>query len=279
VAKLPAFQFYPGDWQQDAALRACSVGARGCWIEMICVMHQADPYGHLLLNGKPISVAVLARLIGASEKETSKWLNELEDAGVFTRSEDGCIMSRRMVRDEELRDARRIGGYKGAKHGTKGSDFGSLGGRPTSQEKPPSYPPLKPPSPTRNKPPLNPPPSSSSSSSSSSSITLSHSHARAGFESVGFATVWDRWRKHLREQQKPLTDTTEESQVMALSQVAENEVDAIAIVEFSITKQAKNLILSGDHRPQSLPDRITTTPSRYTKQPPKIPQLTEADCQ
>lgn len=65
---------------------------------------------------------------------------------------------------------------------------------------------------------------------------------------------------------------------MALSQVSENELDAIAIVEFSITKQAKNLLLSGDHRQQTQTDRITTTPGRYAKQPPKIPVLTEADC-
>lgn len=58
--KRPAFQFYPGDWQRDAALRSCSVPARGLLIEMICIMHDAEPYGHLRVNGKPITVPTQA---------------------------------------------------------------------------------------------------------------------------------------------------------------------------------------------------------------------------
>lgn len=108
----PAFQFYPGDWQRDAALRSCSVGARGLWIEMICVMHQAEPYGCLLINGRPVDTPALARIVGATAKEVTTWLAELESAGVFTRV-DGAITSRRMVRDERIRNARASGGKLG----------------------------------------------------------------------------------------------------------------------------------------------------------------------
>jgi len=47
--KRPSFQFYPGDWLQRAALRACSLSARGLWIDMLSFMHQGSPYGHLTL--------------------------------------------------------------------------------------------------------------------------------------------------------------------------------------------------------------------------------------
>jgi hypothetical protein len=50
--KRPADQFYPGDWLNDAALRACSLAARGLWKDMNCIMHQGHPYGHLTRPAK-----------------------------------------------------------------------------------------------------------------------------------------------------------------------------------------------------------------------------------
>lgn len=160
--KRPSFQFYPGDWQRDAALRSCSVGARGLWIEMMCIMHQADPYGVLVLNDKAIGPAQLARMVGASEKEVGRWLGELTAAGVHSVDDAGRVFSRRMVRDEALRNIRAEGGKGGAGFGALGAQHGAKGGRPakvTGDKQPP----LKPPLPD----PLKPPPSSSSSSSSS----------------------------------------------------------------------------------------------------------------
>jgi hypothetical protein len=103
---IPAFQFYGSDWLRDPGLRSCSLAARGLWIDMLAFMHEAEPYGHLRLNRKDIEPAVLARMVGSALKETEQLLHELEDAGVFSRTEDGTIFSRRMVRDQELRERR-----------------------------------------------------------------------------------------------------------------------------------------------------------------------------
>ena len=111
--KRPAFQFYPGDWLHDAALRLCSVGARGTWIDMLSIMHQGSEYGYLKVNGQAISPPSLARVIGATVEETQGWLNELEHVGVFSRTDDGVIYSRRMVKDEALREIRANGGKMG----------------------------------------------------------------------------------------------------------------------------------------------------------------------
>lgn len=111
--KAPSFQFYPGDWLHDSALRLISVGARGLWIDMMCVMHQSEPYGYLKVNHKVILPVNLARIVGLSLPETEGYLSELEEAGVFSRDADGAIYSRRMVRDEELRQKRRAGGTLG----------------------------------------------------------------------------------------------------------------------------------------------------------------------
>lgn len=111
--KRPAFQFYPGDWLQDAALRVVSVGARGLWMEMICLMHQGSDYGYLKVNHKVILPANLARMCGATLLEVEGWLVELSEAGVYSIDDAGCIFSRRMIRDEEIREARAAGGKKG----------------------------------------------------------------------------------------------------------------------------------------------------------------------
>lgn len=111
--KRPSFQFYPSDWLRDTALRTCSVGARGLWIDMICYMHQGSPYGYLKVNQKVILSSNLATMCGATLDIVDGWLKELESAGVFSIDESGAIYSRRMIRDEEIRNSRALGGKLG----------------------------------------------------------------------------------------------------------------------------------------------------------------------
>jgi hypothetical protein len=81
---------------------------------MNCIMHQGHPYGHLTRatnDGdkdvlRHILPEVLARIVGSTRKEVDALLAELHDAGVFSRTSDGVNHSRRMVRDEGLREAR-----------------------------------------------------------------------------------------------------------------------------------------------------------------------------
>lgn len=113
MSKRPSFQFYPGDYLRDAGLRSCSVGARGLWMDMICHMHDGNPYGYLKVGGKVILPMVLARMVGASTKEVEAWLQELLEASVYSVDSDGCIYSRRMIRDEEVRAKRALGGVLG----------------------------------------------------------------------------------------------------------------------------------------------------------------------
>jgi hypothetical protein len=111
--KRPSFQFYPSDWLRDTALRSCSTGARGLWMDMICYMHEGNPYGHLKVGNKVIHFSNLARMVGESEELVEQWLNELFEAGVYDLAEDGSICSRRMIKDENLRNIRAAGGKLG----------------------------------------------------------------------------------------------------------------------------------------------------------------------
>lgn len=155
--KRPSFQFYPGDWLRSTDLRSCSVPARGLWIEMLALMHEGEPYGHLKVGKKPIDGQTLARMVGAASDEVEAWLAELEHAGVLSKS-GSTIYCRRMVRDEEFRQKRAEYGQLGAEYGILGKDHGIKGGRPRN----PPYTPV-------SETPVKPPPASASASSSSSS--------------------------------------------------------------------------------------------------------------
>jgi hypothetical protein len=106
----------------------CSRAARSLWVDLIGLMHDAEPYGHLLINGKAPTTKQLAAILGDSEKELKNLLVELESAGVFSKTEAGVITSRRMVRDEEKarEDANngRRGGNPWVKGGVNPSDNG-----------------------------------------------------------------------------------------------------------------------------------------------------------
>jgi hypothetical protein len=100
--KEPWLKFYPSDWRGDPRLRMCSIGARGLWMEMMCIMHEAEPYGHLIVGKVPVTNRQLASLAGIPPGDCLKFIAELESAGVYSR-QDGTktIYSRRMVRDRE----------------------------------------------------------------------------------------------------------------------------------------------------------------------------------
>lgn len=122
----PWIKFYPTDWRGDAGLRGCSLAARGLWMDMLSLMHEADPYGHLIVNGRVPTTFQLASMLGASSREVTKLLAELEAAGVFSRTENGVIYSRRMLRDKE-KDERdqsngRLGGNPRLKRDAADSD-------------------------------------------------------------------------------------------------------------------------------------------------------------
>lgn len=117
MGKLPAFQFYPGDWQKDPALNACDWKARAVWFSLLLVMHEAPQRGYLsLVDSEPMTERQLSNLTRIPLDELSVAMTELEESGVYSRDENGVIYSRRMLREEERR--------------TEASQTGKKGGRP-----------------------------------------------------------------------------------------------------------------------------------------------------
>lgn len=107
--KLPAFQFYTGDWMKDANLRRCTHAAKGVWIDILCLMFDSEERGVLVSRRQAWGddEIVLAVVRAGLEELTSK--------GVAGRRKDGALYSKRMVRDEEIR-------LKNVKNGGKGGN-------------------------------------------------------------------------------------------------------------------------------------------------------------
>lgn len=97
----PWIKFYPRDWRGDQALRFVSLAARGLWIEMLSLMHEGAPYGHLTIGGQPVGSDDLSRLVGASAEEVQALLVELRTAGVFRQTRTGVIYSKRLTDDHK----------------------------------------------------------------------------------------------------------------------------------------------------------------------------------
>lgn len=109
----PWLKFYPSDWASDPKLGFCSLAARGLWMEILCLMHEAEPRGSLLINGRQPSARQIAILARCTPDEAVAALRELEDAGVFDRDDEGVIVSRKMKRDEEKSAKAKADGAKG----------------------------------------------------------------------------------------------------------------------------------------------------------------------
>lgn len=114
MGKLPAIQFYPADWRKDPGVQSLSFHDRGVWLEIICLMHESEQRGRLLLNGKPMPDEALARLLGLDKQIVTKTISTLLEYGVASIDpQTGALMNRRMVRDEDLRAVRQAAGKMG----------------------------------------------------------------------------------------------------------------------------------------------------------------------
>lgn len=147
----PYLPLFTGDWRAASELEQCSLAARGLWIELMAIMHESPAYGHLLrANGDPYHTQDLVMAVRAPLDEIEDCLAILEHEKAFSRTKDGVIFCRRMVRDYDRLLKHRANGTRGslARYGSqKRSDVTSESG--DSQKPPaPKAKPAKPKTPT-----------------------------------------------------------------------------------------------------------------------------------
>lgn len=111
---LPAMPFYVGDWLKCPEVRALAPDYRGLWFDMLCYMWESTERG-VMVNpvGKPYTKTEIVRIVGLDNNNSGLWLDVLIDTGVCSVREDGAVYSRKMVKDEYIRQVRRESGAKG----------------------------------------------------------------------------------------------------------------------------------------------------------------------
>ena len=118
---LPAMPFYVGDWLKCPEVKVLPPDIRGLWFDMICYMWESVERGVMVKpTHHPYTKSEIVRMIGLDCNNSDKWLDILIENGVCAiRDIDGAIYSRRMVRDEDIRQKRakagKMGGTKTAK--------------------------------------------------------------------------------------------------------------------------------------------------------------------
>lgn len=111
--RSPGFFFFPGDWLRDPISRA-SLAAQGLLLRLLMLMHEGEPYGHLTTpTGKPIALETVAKTLGIRPQTVRKLMVELDDFGALSRTENGVLYSRKMVRDYDKSLQDKQNGQKG----------------------------------------------------------------------------------------------------------------------------------------------------------------------
>ncbi len=172
MSKLPAIQFYVGDWRKDNGIQSMDYFTRGLWFEMLMVMHESEPRGYLLINGKKPTDEQLVKLFGLDKQILTTQITILLDAGVASKDPaTGVIFNRRMVRDEEVRKVR--------------AECGKLGGNPRLLNQNAT---------TRDK--VSDPPSTSVAVSTSTTLQQKHTPVKRGDDLPGCAPKSKKARKY-----------------------------------------------------------------------------------
>jgi hypothetical protein len=139
--KLPAFQFYPGDWLKDPEVSRCSSAARGVLMDALCLMWESIPRGVLMWTEMELAQAIRGDAADNLVRVKELLRNHALSRGVFAagvvtelslvtvrdmaakKDAVRVIFSRRMVRDEERRKTERVrqqrfrGGDTSGSHG------------------------------------------------------------------------------------------------------------------------------------------------------------------
>lgn len=84
-------------------------------MRMLSVMAKAKRMGYLLDGEKQMESKTLAKLYGETEAETDLLIAELFNHGVPSKTDDGIIFNRRLVRDSRISDVRSLAGRMGGR--------------------------------------------------------------------------------------------------------------------------------------------------------------------
>ena len=246
--KLPAIQFYPGDWHKDQGVQCLTLEERGAWLEILFLMFESEQRGKLLLNGGAYPMSCLAISLRSSESKVCEIVEKLVQLGVCDRDEKTQILScRRMLRDEKLRRKRASSGKQGGKQtsskrqanvkqkGGSSSSSSISSSSSSSDSNPPGPLPAPPPNvpPGCTEAPPFPPPRVGRLTFHRAMLPMPD---RLG---ESFVPTWNGWLDYLIERGDIVTQETAQLQLTLLARAG--PVEAARMIERSKAKGWKSL--------------------------------------
>lgn len=203
MSKAPAFQFYPSDWQRD--MDDYPLEIEGAWIRICCRLYWSGGTATKTLEE-------WSRILREKKRKTQQIFDFFVEKNICDLvNQNGSIMitSRRITRDEYIRNIRKEAGSKGGNPHLK-SDKNSRNLVNQNDEQ-------------------NPTPSSSSSSSLKKKKTLSNFSLPNDID----PSVWDAFVEHRKNLKKPLTEYAKK---LILSKLEKIGQDKNAILNQAIVK-------------------------------------------
>ncbi len=93
----PSSKWFWNDWDNDRELQLCGLAAQGLWMRMLSIAARAS--GYVRVGRVQCSPEDIATIVGQPIEVIRPLLAELEMRRVFSRSRDGTIYNRRMLKD------------------------------------------------------------------------------------------------------------------------------------------------------------------------------------
>lgn len=112
-SKKESFAFYPVDWMSDSRLRLCSAGARGLWVDILCLMHLSNERGYLLVDDTVLDEEMLQKRLGYDAKEFNDCFMELRRYNIIKKDEKNRYFSKTMVNSQKISEKRSMSGKLG----------------------------------------------------------------------------------------------------------------------------------------------------------------------
>lgn len=112
-SKKESFAFCPVEWMSDSRLRLCSAGARGLWIDILCLMHLSNERGYLLIDDTVLDEEMLQKRLGYDAKEFEYCFTELRRYNIIKKDEKNRYFSKTMVNVQKISEKRSVSGKLG----------------------------------------------------------------------------------------------------------------------------------------------------------------------
>lgn len=117
-SKNPSTTFFWNDWDNDEALKACSLAAQGLWMRCLCIAARSPEPGVVMIGGFPAGradiVPRLAAVVGHPLDAVNALIDELLTSGTASLDRKNRIINRRMVKAAALHRKRSEAGKAGA---------------------------------------------------------------------------------------------------------------------------------------------------------------------